>query len=302
MRRLGFLAVAWLGTSAVVAAQVFSTTTDLVVLNVRVTDEDGTHVPNLSASDFAVYEDGKPQTVTVFADADAPVTVGLIVDSSISMWAIRDRLVAGSTAFARASHPENEVFAIAFNETRWPALPPQAPFTSDADAFGRALARVVQPRGRTALYDAISAGLDYAARGSHPRKALVVLSDGGDNASEKTLDDVVRKTQVSDVVIHGVALVDPLDRGARPEILGRLARATGGETFQPDSMTDVEDALQRVARDIRSAYLLGYTPAGPPSDALHKLRVVVKSEERKELRVRTRESYRQPSRVQEDQQ
>jgi Ca-activated chloride channel family protein len=284
-----------------VPAQVFSTTTDLVVLNVHVTDEDGAHVPNLSAADFAVYEDGRPQTVTVFSDADAPVTVGLIIDSSISMWAIRDRLVAGSTAFARASHPENEVFAIAFNDTRWPALPPQAPFTSDPDALGRALTRVVQPRGKTALYDAISAGLDYAARGHHPRKALVVLSDGGDNASEKTLDEVVRKTQESDVVIHGVALVDPLDRGARPEVLRQLARATGGETFQPKSVTDVEEALQRVAKDIRSAYLLGYSPGGAASDAHHTLRVVAKSDARGELRVRTREGYRQARARQEEQ-
>jgi Ca-activated chloride channel family protein len=297
-----FVIVALLGlTSASIAAQVqYSTTTELVVLNVRVTDDDGAHVPNLSQRDFAVYEDGKPQEVTVFADADAPVTVGLIIDSSISMWAIRDRLVAGATAFARASHPENEVFAIAFNDARWPALPPSAPFTNNAETFRRALTRVVQPRGKTALYDAINAGLDYAARGTHSRKALVVLSDGGDNASKTTLDDVIRKTQASNVVIHGVALVDPLDRAAKPEILRQLARATGGETFRPATVTDVQEALERVAKDIRSTYLVGYSPSNSTPDAYHTLRVEVLAKDRGDLRVRTREGYRQAPRPVEE--
>ena len=297
-----FVAVVLSGALAIAVAEVvsaqYSATTDLVVLNVRVTDEDGVHVPNLAATDFAIFEDNKPQAISVFADADAPVTVGVLIDSSISMWSIRESLIAGATAFARDSHPGNELFAIAFNESRTPALPPAAPFTSDIAEFERAVARVVQPRGRTALYDAISTGLDYAARGRHPRKALVLLSDGDDNASKATFDDVVQKTQASNIVIYAVALVDPLNRDAKPEVLQRLARATGGEAFRPATTRSVKDALTRVASDIRRTYLLGFSPSvsGPSAVAAtnehHALRVVVTSKNRDELRVRSREGYR----------
>ena len=277
-----------------VAAQ-FSTTTSLVVLNVRVTDRDGQHVGGLTASDFAVYEDGKPQTVSLFASEDAPVTVGLIIDSSVSMWAISDRLIAGAAAFAGASHPDNELFAVAFNDERWPALPARAPFTSDPDVLRDGLVRVLKPRGRTALFDAIRAGLDYADRGRHARKALVVLSDGGDNASDATFDDVIQKTQASNTVIYSVALVDPVERGAKPDVLRRLARSSGGEAITPGSVEEVQAALGRIAQDIRHAYTLGYVPAGASPGARHTLRVAASSKDRRDLRVKTREEYREAS-------
>lgn len=274
------------------AAQ-FSTTTNLVVLNVRVTDGDGKHVSGLTERSFAVYEDGRPQAITLFADEDAPVTVGLIIDSSVSMWAITDKLIAGATAFAAASHPGNDLFAIAFNDERWPALPVREPFTSDATVLRTALMQVVKPQGRTALFDAINAGLAYADRGGHPRKALVVLSDGGDNASTTTFDDVVTKTQSSNTVIYGVALVDPVENGARPEVLRRLARLSGGEALSPKNVEDVQEALGRIAMDIRRSYVLGYVPASSKPGTRHALRVAASMPDRRGLRVRTREEYRE---------
>jgi Ca-activated chloride channel family protein len=279
--------------AAVQPAAQFRATADLVVLNVRVTDRDGRHVPGLTRDAFTVFEDGRPQPVSLFADEDAPVTVGLIVDASVSMWAIKDQLIAGATAFASASHPGNELFAVAFNDERWPALPPAYPFTSDPDVLRRALTAVVQPRGRTALFDAIGAGLDYTMRGTHPRKALVVLSDGGDNASRASFNDVVRQTLVSNAVIYGVAVVDPVDRGARPEVLRRLARATGGEAFAPRTRGDVGEALGRIASDIRRSYTLGYVPAGGRPGERHTLRVAATSRAHRGLVVRTREAYRE---------
>ena len=153
--------------------------------------------------------------------------------------------------------------------------------------------QVVKPRGRTALFDAINAGLAYADRGRHPRKALVVLSDGGDNASTATFDDVIMKTQSSNTVIYGVALVDPVENGARPEILRRLARSSGGEAISPKNIEEVQEALGRIAQDIRRSYMLGYVPAGSKPGARHALRVAAAMPERRSLRVRTREEYRE---------
>jgi Ca-activated chloride channel family protein len=153
--------------------------------------------------------------------------------------------------------------------------------------------RVVKPRGRTALFDAIGAGLAYADRGRHPRKALVVLSDGGDNASTTAFEDVVMKTQSSNTVIYGVALVDPVEPGARPDVLRRLARSSGGEAISPKNIEDVHEALGRIAQDIRRSYMLGYVPAGSKPGARHALRVRASTPERRSLRVRTREEYRE---------
>jgi VWFA-related protein len=124
------------------------------------------------------------------------------------------------------------------------------------------------------------------------------MSDGDDNASTATFDEVVRKTQASNTVIYAVALLDPLNRDARPEVLQQLARATGGEAFRPATTRSVEDALHRVAQNIRRTYLLGFSPSltAPPSEAdadrHHSLRVVVTTRGRDEWRVRTREGYR----------
>ena len=287
-----FVAAAVTALTNAAAAQ-FSTTTNLVVLNVRVTGGDGEHVSGLDQRSFAVYEDGKPQTVSLFADEDAPVTVGLIIDSSVSMWAITDKLIAGATAFAEASHPDNDLFAIAFNDERWPALPPREPFTSDASVLRAALFKVVQPRGKTALFDAIASGLAYADRGRHPRKALVVLSDGGDNASSATFEDVIQRTQSSNTVVYGVALVDPVERGAKPEVLQRLARSSGGESLSPRKIDEVQAALSRIAEDIRRSYTIGYVPFGTSPGARHALRVAASTSERRDLRVRTRAEYRE---------
>ena len=134
---------------------VFSADSELVVLQVTVTDRRGAHVGGLTQDAFGVIEDGVPQRVRLFADADTPVTVGLLVDSSGSMLANRRLVIAGATSFADASHPRDEIFALAFNELVRPALPPAEPFTSDSAVLRAALERAIAARGRTALYDAI---------------------------------------------------------------------------------------------------------------------------------------------------
>jgi Ca-activated chloride channel family protein len=219
--------------------------------------------------------------------------VGLVVDSSGSMLDARDRVAAAAAAFVETSNPQDDVFALAFNEHVRSALPPEAPFTSDAAMMRGALIRALSTWGRTALYDAILAGLEYVEQGRHQRKALVLVSDGGDNASTATCGDVLRRMQMSNTVIYTVAFVDPGQRDVNPGRLRRIAAMTGGEAFQPRRMGDVAGVMSHIARDIRQAYTIGYIPAnGTPRDGrIRPVRVLVKAPGYRGLSVRTRQGY-----------
>ena len=272
--------------------RVFTTESDLVVVHATIKDRGGAYVTGLTRDAFAILEDGRPQNAQLFTSEDAPVTVGLLIDSSGSMQPNRDRVIAAAAAFAEASHPRDELFALGFNDSVAPALPPTAPFTSDVGMLQEALTNTIRAYGRTALFDAITAGLDYLGRGRHERRVLVIVSDGGDNASRTTFDEVVTKTQASNAVIYTVALVDPVDRDANPGLLRGIAQANGGEAFTPRSADDIGDVLQRIARDIRHTYTLGYVSTNNARDgAFRQIRLIVQSPDRRRLVVRTRSGY-----------
>lgn len=292
MTRLVLLGAAMLALLAHgrVIAQDFSTAVDAVTLSVRVTRADA-YVGGLPESAFAVLEDGEPQAITFFASQDTPATVGVIVDSSISVHAMRDTLVEGAGALAQSANPGDEFFGIAFNEDTWPVLPVRQPFTSDANVLRDALNTGIRPRGRTGLYDAIAAGLRYAARGSLSRRVLVVVSDGGDNASDATLAEIIAATRASNVVLYAVALIDPIDDEARPEVLKQLAQQSGGESFAARNAAEIRAAIERIARDIRHTYTLGYVPARPADGAFHHVRVTVTPPDRRRVVVSTRDGY-----------
>ena len=271
---------------------VFSADSELVVLQVTVTDGKGAFIEGLPAEAFSIVEDGQAQTLRLFADTDTPVTVGLLVDSSASMHSSRHLIIAGAAAFAAASHPQDEVFALAFNEDVTVALPASAPFTNDSVVLEAALERSVSARGRTALYDAISIGVDYLSRGSRERQVLVVLSDGGDNASRTTRTAAVRKAQASNAVIFTIALIDQLSRDANPALLEELAQASGGVSFRPADPHAIAEALGQVARHIRHGYTLGYVPTNPARDgAFRRVRVVATAPPGRRFLVRTRSGY-----------
>jgi Ca-activated chloride channel homolog len=271
---------------------VFTSDSELVVLHVTVKDRRGAYVSGLPQQAFSVVEDGHAQTVRFFTDTDTPVTVGLIIDSSASMHPNRSAVIAGATSFAEASHARDEIFALAFNEDVHPVLSPTAPFTSDSAVLRSALERRVIGRGRTALYDAISTGVDYLSRGTRERKVLVVLSDGGDNASRVTQEEAARKAQASNAVIYTVALVDPGTRDANPALLKELAQASGGDSFRPEGPLEISEALGQIARNIRQTYTVGYVPTNTARDgAFRRVRVVVTAPPGRPLVVRSRAGY-----------
>lgn len=285
--------LAWAAPAAGQERPTFRASADLVVLHVTVRDSRGAYVGGLAREHFTVFEDSRRQEVGFFVSDDAPATVGLVVDSSASMHATRPLVLAAADAFARASHPEDELFALSFNERVRSALPADAPFTRDAGALVEALDRAVVARGRTALYDAILEGLAYVERGRHDRKVLVVVSDGDDNASRATLEEVILQTQASNAVIYSVALVDPAERSSRhPRTLRRLAGESGGELFAPRRVDEIGEALARIARDIRHTYTLGYVSSNDARDGSYRrVEVRVASPDGRRLLVRTRAGY-----------
>lgn len=271
---------------------VFRSQSELVVLHVMVRDRNGSYVGGLTADAFQVLEEDRPQNISFFAPEDAPVTIGLLIDSSGSMAHVRDRVIAASTAFIKSSNPMDEVFAVVFNDDVRSVPDSAGHFVSDANALRNLLGDVFVPAGRTRLYDAVAEGLSYVTTGTRERRVLVLLSDGGDNASQSTFSDALMLTQASNVVVYTVALVDPLNEDARPKGLKQLADASGGTAFTPRDVNDVDRAFQQIARDIRSSYTIGYQPANTRlRPGLRRIRVEVHTADGRRLVTRTRNAY-----------
>jgi VWFA-related protein len=204
----------------------------------------------------------------------------------------REQVLAAITGFAESSHPDDQFFALVFNDYVKRALPSGTPFTSEPAVLREALTRSLDVYGRTALHDALDAALDDIMAGRHERRVLVVLSDGGDNASRLTLDEVRDEVLASNVVVYTVALFDPLLPERNPKALKRLAEATGGLAFEPKNTGMVATALRAVSADIRSGYTLAYSPAASAGNGrLRRVRVTVEAPEVSNLKVRTRTGY-----------
>jgi VWFA-related protein len=228
----------------------FTARSELVVLNVAVTDGRGGFVSGLSRDAFQVFENGSPQKVSFFAEQDAPATIGLLIDSSGSMLANRDRVIAGITSLAQASHPDDEFLPLVFNDYVMPVLSSVNGFTRDPAELRDALTKNLNVLGRTALHDALSVALDGVGRGTHERRVLIVLSDGGDNASQLSFDDALEKVQASNVVIYTIALLDPVALDRSPGRCG-ASRGDWGLAFEPRNVM-IPRTFRTIADDIRS--------------------------------------------------
>jgi VWFA-related protein len=272
----------------------------LVVLQATVTDRQGSVVTTLGEQDFAVYENGVPQHVQLFKNEDIPVAVGLVIDHSNSMSPKLAEVTAAARSFVRLSNREDEMFVVNFNEVASLGLPKAIQFTDSTVELERAIL-TAHARGQTALYDAVAMGLHQLQSASRDKKVLIVVSDGGDNASQQSLDQVMKLAAQSNAVIYTVGLFDEQDPDRNRRVLIRLARATGGETFFPDQLDEVVAISERIARDIRHQYTIGYAPSNPARDGSYRaIRMVARSTGQGKLSVRTRSGYMAGSKTGQD--
>jgi Ca-activated chloride channel homolog len=264
---------------------------DLVVLPATVQDRHGQRVSDLQQADFAVYEDRVAQRIRLFRHEDIPVTVGLVVDHSGSMRAKLAEVIAGAKAFVRSSNTDDQMFVVNFNETVSLGLPDALGFTTNAGELERAIWRA-PAAGQTALYDAIVRAFVRLQDGRRDKKVLVIVSDGADNISRHNLAQVLDMAAGSSVIIYTVGLFAPGDQDANPRVLHRLAQATGGQAFFPRELSDVVNVCERIARDIRSQYTIGYVSSNVKQDAVYRtVRVAALAPDRGRLLVRTRAGY-----------
>jgi Ca-activated chloride channel family protein len=262
---------------------------ELVVLPVAVTDTQGRLLVDLERERFTVYDNGRKQPIRLFSNEDSPVSIALVIDESGSMRPKIGQVVAASLAFARWSHPQDELMVIAFNDEVRHALAGRSVTASDQAELHKALNTLI-PDGQTALYDALSDGLDHLAKASHARKIIILVSDGGDNASRATFDEVLARARRSNVTIYTIGLFDAGAHDTNPGVLKRLADATGGQRFLPQSPGPLLQACERIAHEIRGGYTLGYEP--PDRDGqFHRLRVDVEAPSGQKVVVRTRPGY-----------
>ncbi len=264
---------------------------NLVLLPVRVTDTRGSFVPGLKMEDFRVFEEGQLQKLTVFEDGDNPVTVGLVVDHSRSMGSKLSNVGSAILSFAHSSNPLDEMFVVDFNDNVSIELMGGKPFSNDSNELEQALT-AVSAQGQTALYDAVSQALTHLKSGHLGKKALIIISDGGDNASHIKYSAVLAQARQSQAAIYSIALVGSPGEDENPGILRRLCRDTGGVAYFPGPGESVADVSKAIARDLREQYTLGYVPNGSVhANSYRKLDVKVVATAHGRLRVRTRPGY-----------
>jgi Ca-activated chloride channel homolog len=280
-------------TPAEDAPMVFRSDTRVVVCNTTVVDKNGHLVTDLSRENFSVSENGVAQKITEFKHEDVPVSLGLIIDNSGSMRTKRAGVEAASLALVRDSNPDDEVFVVNFNDEPFLDLPNKKNFTNSIVEMEEALTRI-DSRGGTAMRDAIRVSIDHLIENANrDKKVLVLVTDGVDNASMINQEKLIRDAQQSGVLIYAVGLLEEEDRGdankAKRELTA-LAEATGGETYFPKAVSEVDHIAHVVAHDIRNQYTIQYTPSNDKMDGtFRQIKVVVNAPGH--LTVRTRSGY-----------
>jgi VWFA-related protein len=264
---------------------------DVVLLDVAVKDNRGGFVSGLTKDSFHIADNKTPQAISIFAAQDAPVTVGLVVDNSGSVRPKKPEIVTAALTFVGESNPQDEVFIVNFNDRVMMGLPDGTPFTGDRNLLREAL--LLNPaQGRTALYDALKTALEHIEKGRLDKKTLVLIADGGDNASDTDRDGIIRAAERSLATIYTVGIFNPLDKDKNPGFLKELARLTGGEYYEPENINHLVGVCQKIAHDIRNRYTLGYTPKNLTYDGkVRKIKVTAKGPDGRIHEVRTRTHY-----------
>jgi len=265
-----------------------------VSLNATVLDKDGRLVQDLKKENFKVQEDGVAQTLLSFQHADVPVSIGLVIDNSGSMYKKRPAVNKSALDLIAASNPKDEAFVVNFADDAYI----DQDFTADLNKLRDGLSHI-ESRGGTALYDAVVASADkLAADAQRPKQVIVIITDGEDNASTLNLEQAIRRVQqLSGPVIYSIGLLfgDEMSHGevrhAR-RALEMLSGETGGIAFFPKSLDQIDEIAAEVARDIRSQYTLTYHSTKPMSQ--QGFRHIIVSAQGKgggKLTVRTRTGY-----------
>ncbi|MFN0164928.1 MAG: VWA domain-containing protein [Bryobacteraceae bacterium] len=264
----------------------------LVLLDVSVKGDQGRFVPGLRKENFSVFEDGQPQNITIFDPEDRPVTVGILLDESRSMTPKRQEVVAAARTLIEESNRMDEIFILHFNERVSAGLPNGVPFSNNTRELLVALAREV-PGGKTALYDVLWEGLEHLRLGRRDKKALVLISDGGDTASRHNRRETAEMVERSPATIYPIGLYEEGDPDRDPGFLRWLAKTSGGEIYLPSGPEELAGVCRRVAREIRTRYTIGYIPAvHRRTGSLRRIRVRVRDPGQRKLTVHTRSGYR----------
>ena len=236
--------------------------TDLVSLQVNVTDKEGRFAPGLDRGDFAVYEDGVRQEISFFSEHDEPAAIGVVLDVSGSMTGAKiERAREALRRFIQTSHEEDEYFLIGFNQ--YPQLLLEGSPGSEVMA-----ARIsgIEPHGATALYDAVAFGLGEIKRSRLQKRALIVISDGEDNRSRLGVGDVRRMLRESDVTVYTLLIGPLIPHSNGGMIMDELASASGGKSYSPSNSERMSEAFEQIALELRRQYSIGYTPSNIVTD------------------------------------
>jgi VWFA-related protein len=251
----------------------------LVQIPVHVTTPLGSSVNNLSRENFHLWEDNVEQKITHFSSEDAPLSVGLLLDSSGSMKNKIRKSSEAAAAFFKTAIDEDEFFLVEFNER--PKL--AVPFTRDFNAIYKHIVRT-RPLGRTSLLDAIHLAMQQMKHAANPRKALVILSDGGDNRSRYTEGEIKSATREGDVQIYALGIFDPDDVPKRtpeekhgPSLLAELADETGGRHFPVRNIGELPELCERIGGLLRNQYVIGYAPVNAAEDGSYRHVIVTVS-------------------------
>lgn len=251
--------------------------TDLVTLTLTVTDPYGRYVSGLSREAFGITDNNKDQDITFFGDSDAPVSIGILFDVSGSMSGEKiNKARTALSMFILTNHPSDEYFLIAFNSRAQLLLDR----SRDGDAVLQKLT-LIQPKSQTALYDAVYLGIERVTRGSHQKRAMLIISDGQDNSSRYNFSEVRRLMKESDVVTYAVGIMDHGDAGSPLGMQGQafldeITSVTGGKAFYPQSDVEMDEIFERIALELRHQYSIGYTPKDfQPDGKWRKIKVKV---------------------------
>jgi Ca-activated chloride channel family protein len=255
--------------SAVKPLQGLHLDVDLALVNVTVTDPYNRLVTGLDPDNFRVYEDNIEQEVVTFSSEDVPISIGVIFDYSGSMANKIGKAREAAVEFFKTANPQDEFFLVSFNER----AELTSSFTNSVEDLQSRM-MLTAPKGRTALLDAIYLGLSQMRGAKNGKRALLILSDGGDNHSRYNESDIKRLVKEADTQLYAIGIFDPLGYRNRtpeelngPSLLSEVTEMTGGRVFAVENLNDLPDIASKIGMELRNQYVLGYRPSNKAHDA-----------------------------------